>query len=274
MNNLALATEQTTESSAFSKIAELSGLREFKALVSSLKVRVERDKHIKYGSNLHMTLAGNPGVGKSTVAKLMGQVYFELGLLPANKLLKVTRSDLVAGYVGETTIKTETRVNEAMGGILFIDDAHTLAISEDDMKGQEALYSVFMAMETYKSELAVIFADYPDKIESLLDKNAGFRSKIGHHLLLSDYTNEELKDIFTVNITKAGLDIEDKLISLLEGFMQRYYLDTKRKTWGNARTIVALVDEMKKEALINGESTIGIRHIPSSLRKYLDETAT
>ena len=116
--------------------------------------------------NLHYVLTGNPGTGKSTVAKLLGEIYYELGFLPSGHTVKVTRSDLVAGYVGQTAIKTRACIEQAMGGVLFVDEAYMLKrVNQDGMSdndfGQEAIDTILEAMSDRAGEFAVVVAGYP-----------------------------------------------------------------------------------------------------------------
>ena len=294
MKNIESICGKNDRVSAFTKIEELSGMEDFKRTIDELKKIIknsdfQKDTEIVYKDrlmrhpldyrketfNLHISLVGNPGTGKSTVAKLMGEVYFELGLLSTGHVIKVTRDDLVAGYIGQTAIKTKERINEAIGGVLFIDEAYTLARGGESDYGQEAIDTILEAMTDKMGEFAVIIAGYPDEIEMLLQKNPGFKSRFFERIKIEDYTAKELKDIFIKDIEKNDLKIGNDLLNVLEDFMRRYYDGTPRGKggeWANARTVITLSKKMRDRCKVENETVVDIKHVPYELKKYLEET--
>jgi|GEM_PF-2784938 len=296
MENIELRCGKKEHVSAFTKIEELSGMVDFKRYVYELSgnakaSNVQRKAEIvfkdrlmrhpasggKEAVNLHISLVGNPGTGKSTVAKLMGEVFHELGLLPTGHVVKVTRDDLVAGYIGQTAMKTKERINEAIGGVLFIDEAYTLARGGENDYGQEAIDTILEAMTDRIGEFSVIVAGYPDEIDMLLKKNPGFKSRFSERITIEDYTAKELTDIFTNDAKKNGFQIDGELAAVLEEFMQRYYDGTPKGhggEWANARTVINLSRKMRDSCRASGGTELGIEHVPHGLKKHLESEAS
>ena len=143
----------------------------------------------------HLVFLGNPGTGKTTVARLISKIYKQLGVLEKGQLVEVDRAGLVAGYVGQTALKTKEKIDEAMGGILFIDEAYTLAKGGSDF-GQEAIDTILKAMEDYRENFVVIAAGYPEPMEDFLESNPGLKSRFNKSIVFEDYSKEELFEIF------------------------------------------------------------------------------
>jgi AAA+ superfamily predicted ATPase len=145
----------------------------------------------------HLVFTGNPGTGKTTVARLMGGLYKELGLLESGHLVEARRSDLIGEFVGQTTPKTENVIERAFGGVLFIDEAYTLTESHSSMKsyGDECIATLLLAMENHRGKFALIVAGYPDEMNKFLDSNPGLRSRFDQTWPFRDYTTGELVEI-------------------------------------------------------------------------------
>jgi Cdc6-like AAA superfamily ATPase len=186
-------------------LAELDGLVGLAAvkaevkLVTNLlrieKLRAERGLPVVEHSR-HLVFTGNPGTGKTTVARLLAQIYRTLGVVERGQLVETDRSGLVAGYVGQTAIKVKEVFTKALGGVLLIDEAHALARGEHRDFGHEAIDMIVKLMEDHRDEVVVIVAGYPDEMATFLDANPGLRSRFPKTIFFDDYANDELQRIF------------------------------------------------------------------------------
>ena len=153
--------------------------------------------------SLHLVFSGNPGTGKTMIARFMARVYHSLGLLSVGKLIEVDRSGLVAGYIGQTAIKTSKVLESAKGSVLFIDEAYTLTSKTENDFGFEAVDTILKAMEDNRDDLVVIVAGYIDLMEEFIDSNPGLRSRFNKYIDFADYTADEMMGIFRMNCSKS-----------------------------------------------------------------------
>ncbi len=158
--------------------------------------------------SLHLVFSGNPGTGKTTVARILARLYKQIGVLSKGQLVEVDRSGLVAGYVGQTAIKTQEKIQEAMGGVLFIDEAYTLAKEGNDF-GQEAIDTILKAMEDHRDDFIVIVAGYTKPMETFINSNPGLKSRFNKFIEFPDYTIEELMGIFDLNCKKYQYTVDE-----------------------------------------------------------------
>ena len=164
--------------------------------------------------SLHMVMSGNPGTGKTTVARLLGEILAGLGLLSTGHVVEVERSDLVGGYLGQTALKTRDRIRDAMGGILFVDEAYALSRTGDSY-GQEAIDTLLKSMEDERGKLVVVLSGYPTEMDRLLASNPGLRSRFGTHLRFPDYERDELLEIAERMAAERGFSLAPEARELL-----------------------------------------------------------
>lgn len=192
--------EETMEE-LMEKLNSLIGLagvkQEVNTLINFLKIKRLRERRGFKTADVskHLVFLGNPGTGKTTVARLISKIYKQLGVLEKGQLVEVDRTGLVAGYIGQTALKTKEKIDEAMGGILFIDEAYTLAKGGSDF-GQEAIDTILKAMEDNRENFVVIVAGYPRPMKDFLESNPGLKSRFNKSILFEDYSKNELYEIF------------------------------------------------------------------------------
>ena len=242
-NSLPEETSTVKESSCntLSELKNLIGLHAIKHDVDELISLARMNKmRTKKGLqsiplSLHLVFTGNPGTGKTTVARILAKLYNEIGILSRGQLVAVERSDLVAGYVGQTAIKTAKKIDEALGGILFIDEAYTLAKGENDF-GQEAIDTILKAMEDHRDDLIVIVAGYQKPMETFINSNPGLKSRFNKYFQFPDYSKDELLQIFMKICSNYDYTISnDALASITEHIAT--IVDSKPENFANAREI-------------------------------------
>ena len=170
--------------------------------------------------SLHMVFSGNPGTGKTTVARIMARIYHALGILSKGHLVEVDRSGLVAGYVGQTAIKTSKVIEKAMGGVLFIDEAYALNGAGENDFGQEAIDTILKAMEDHRDDLVVIVAGYDDLMEDFIHSNPGLESRFNRFLHFKDYSLDEMMGIFAMRCDKGHYVPEPEAEEEVRAFIQ------------------------------------------------------
>ena len=196
---------ETNLSELIKQLNSLIGLSDVKKYINELMDKVLVQKEVERRgipiddapSSMHMAFKGNAGTGKTTVARLIGQIFAELGMVKrGNVFVECTREDVVGQYQGHTAAKMKNVIRSAMGGVLFIDDAYSIVYSDGDNFGQEAIDTLLVAMENYRDSLIVVLAGYTTDIDKLIRTNQGLSSRVTHDLIFEDYSSEEMTEIF------------------------------------------------------------------------------
>jgi len=235
-------SEQNMEAN-MDELNELIGLEQIKAEIASLinlikvrKLREAQDLPV-LPMSFHLVFSGNPGTGKTTVARILAKIYKNLGVISKGDLVEVDRSGLVAGFVGQTAIKVSKVIESAKGGVLFIDEAYSLTPngSQSDY-GSEAIEVLLKAMEDQRGDLVVIVAGYTNEMDTFLNSNPGLKSRFNKFIHFVDYTPEELLDIFLLMSNKNGYKLSDDANSELKKLITVIY-DNKTENFANARII-------------------------------------
>lgn len=246
-------------------------------LVTVHKMRREHDLPT-VDMSLHMVFSGNPGTGKTMIARLMARIYRSLGILSKGQLIEVDRSGLVAGYVGQTAPKTREVVEKALGGVLFIDEAYALTYhKENNDFGQEAVDTLLKAMEDHREDLIVIVAGYDGLMDEFIHSNPGLESRFNRFLHFEDYTMEEMMAIFQSRCDKGGYKLDDNAHDEVEAFINKQNVDPI--TFGNARgvrnlfeqVLVAQANRLAKATEITREALMQITE--DDVRKATDDAA-
>ena len=221
-----------------SELIGLSGIkREVNNLINMVTVHnLRRQNGLKtVDMSLHMVFSGNPGTGKTMIARLMARIYRSLGVLSKGHLVEVDRSGLVAGYVGQTAAKTTAAIDKAMGGVLFIDEAYTLNSKGENDFGQEAIDTLLKAMEDRREDLVVIVAGYDGLMDAFIHSNPGLESRFNRYLHFDDYSVDEMMSILDLQLKKGQYQLDDAARSAVREYIE--VSNTGSIAFGNARGV-------------------------------------
>ena len=207
------------------------------SLANFIKMKKMREEKGLKAPNIsyHCVFSGNPGTGKTTVARILANIFKELGILASGHLVETDRSGLVAEYVGQTAVKTNKIIDSALDGVLFVDEAYTLVGGQNDY-GKEAIATLLKRMEDDRDRLIVILAGYSKEMEDFINSNPGLRSRFNRYILFPDYSPSELFDIFQLNATKNEYAISEEANQYLKKKLD-IVVQNKQKDFGNARYI-------------------------------------
>lgn len=247
---IASSVDQTALNEVLQKVEKLTGLRRAKqelqesiSLIQVTKRRREYGLQSDLGS-FHAVFSGNPGTGKTTFARLYAAALKALGVVQKDSVVEVTRSDLVAGYEGQTALKINEVITTALGGVLFIDEAYSLVTNDEDSYGHEALAVLIKAMEDRREELVVVLAGYTKDMDGLLSANPGLRSRILSIVHFDDYSEDELLEISQSIAKSKNYLLETSCVSQLRESLRLARSSSDDRSFGNAREARNVIDRM------------------------------
>jgi SpoVK/Ycf46/Vps4 family AAA+-type ATPase len=244
-----IPVDEAALNEALKELHEMIGLEEVKRDVDEMAKLVryytEIGRDVKKAFSMHTIFTGNPGTGKTTVARILVKIYKALGILERGHLVECDRKELVAGYTGQTAVKTSLVIDQAIGGGLFIDEAYSLTQGGQGDFGREAIETLLKRMEDQRGDFIVIAAGYPDEMRRFLETNPGLMSRFDRTLRFPDYSAEELMEIARTMFEKENLELDQEA----EAFLKQYIEDMlahKHKYFGNARSIRKVVKEIAR----------------------------
>ncbi len=271
--------EKISVEEALNKLNELVGLTEVKREVSDLIAELEIDAERKRlglvaaTTNHHMVFAGSPGTGKTTVARIMADILYSIGIIEKGQLVEVGKADLVAGYVGQTGAKTREKINEAMGGVLFIDEIYRLAEGGQNDFGKEAVGEILTAVENSRGEFVTILAGYDTRMHEFFEMNEGLKDRFPTKLTFADYDADEMYEIFKGMCKKGQFEISSEASGKIKATLNKMYEERDPVSFGNARAVRNLYEKVqrKQKVRLHNERNDGKKLTAEDLMMFLPQ---
>lgn len=239
---------QAVPEDPYMELASLIGLdsvkKEIKTLANLVQVQQAREENGLKNATMsyHLVFTGNPGTGKTTIARIIAAIYRDLGILKKGHLVETDRSGLVAGYLGQTAVKTNAIIDEALDGVLFIDEAYSLS-EDNDSYGKEAISTLLKRMEDDRDRLVVVLAGYTDEMKQFIESNPGLESRFNRYIDFPDYSEEELLQIFMKQVEKFEYEVDDDALSIVKKAIHNNFVN-KNEQLGNARFVRNLFEKI------------------------------
>jgi len=242
-------------------------LKSFYNALEISKKRTENDLKVE-SLSLHAVFKGPPGTGKTTMARILGDIYKDIGILKKGHVVEVDRSDLVAGYVGQTAPKTKEKLKEALDGILFIDEAYSLSNTKSGNDfGNEAIATILKFMEDNRKRISIIVAGYENEMNQFIQTNPGLESRFTKYYSFKEYTVNELTKIFKLHLNNADYNIQQNVFDrFIKNFITQYKKRKDSLSFGNAREIRNIIDELK---IIQADRLMGDKKEQRNRSSYL-----
>ena len=248
--DLEIQEDTRTLQELLNELNALVGLETVKAKVNDLiayqkvqKLRRENNLHSSKNT-LHLAFTGNPGTGKTTVARIVGRIYKQIGLLSKGHFIEVSRTDLIAGYQGQTALKVKKVIEKAKGGVLFIDEAYSITENDhSDSYGRECLTELTKALEDYRDDLVVIVAGYTEPMEEFFKSNPGLKSRFNTFIEFPDYTAEQLEKILLSLCQKNDYVLDNNVLAVIRKFFEES-VSKKDKNFSNGRLVRNIYDDL------------------------------
>jgi SpoVK/Ycf46/Vps4 family AAA+-type ATPase len=245
---------------------------EIKSLVDLVRLQIRLQNSGKGFSfpSLNFAFVGNPGTGKTTVARLLGRIFAHLGILSRGQMIEVSRGSLVAGYVGQTAIKTRGQIDRALDGVLFVDEAYALSRGGQNDGGNdfgaEAIEQILLAMENERERMSFVFAGYTKPMADLLSSNPGLKSRVSNVIEFPDYTNEELVEVFHLFLKENGYSLDPLAMPVLIGYFRSL---ERNQSFGNARSARGLFEAMQRSHATRVASMLDLEAV--DLNAFIEE---